>query len=430
MPILTFYSMLFRESKNLPEMDDYDAVLAFLNTFFTIHGFRNRLLFFFGSQHVHYKLFFEHLVVLAEVGVTGHINFVFLQQVGNLFVLLTSGVLWLLFQPRSSKLADRLLLFTPVVFLLFAPCYGDTLNWAMGSLQNLIVVFFALLCLYLLHRKESVAFFAACVSLVSAIASSGNGFFLALVGLAFLWQQRHRFRMVIWTFVTLAMGGLYAYHFSAVYVSPPTVAQHPHIILALFPLAFLAAAAGRVKVCVLIALVMVGFAGYLISRRWRHLDPSTFYAGTFIIVTAIGVDLTRHQFGLEAALVSRYCIYSQLFLCLLYMAALRLPIDCPLTPTRARVAKRSFAVLTLLFCISSDVREVRILHRRTQLIRDHYVAWTRNPQQVSLVPDEDPNLNTAWMVEFRQRAVITLKRSEELGLYYGPASGSIASSAP
>ncbi len=426
LPILAFYTILLRETVNLPEMDDYDAVLAFLNGYVALHGFRARLLFFVSSQHVHYKLYFEHLVFLAELRLTGHINFILLQQFGNLFVLFTAGVLWLLFKPPARRFADRLLLFAPVILLLFAPRYGDTLNWAMGSLQNLTVVFFALLALALLDRETTPAFVGACASMICAICSSGNGFFLALVGLPFLWERRQRRRMLLWALCALAMAGLYAYHFRVEQMQSPTTQSHPGIILVLFPLSFLAGAAGRVKICILLGTLALAFAGYLVAKGWRKSDPATFYAVMFIIITAAGVDLTRYQFGLAAALALRYCIYSQLLACLLYMATLRLGAYRLLTPTRGRLALRSFALIALIFCLVCDVREVQLLHRRTQLIREHYVAWTSNPQQVSLVPDEDPNLQNLGMTEFRRRAALTLLRSEELGIYQPPPPGEVS----
>ena len=430
LPILVFYTILSRETVNLPEMDDYNAVLEFLNGYVVLHGARTRFLFFLSSQHVHYKLFFEHFIFLAELRLTGHIDFVLLQQFGNLFILFTAGVLWMLFKPPAGRLADRLLLFAPVVFLLFAPRYGDTLNWAMGSLQNLTVIFFALLSLALLDRETNLTFIGACASMICAICSSGNGFFLALVGVPFLWQQRQRLRMWLWALCTLAMAGLYAYHFHVEQMQPPTTQPHPGVILVLFPLSFLAAAAGRVKVCVLLGTLALAFAGYLANKGWRRSDPPTFYGALFIIITAAGVDLTRYQFGLSAALALRYCIYSQLLACLLYMATLRLGVYRLLSPTHGRLALRSVALITLLFCLACNVREVGLLHNRTKLIREHYVAWTRNPQKVSLVPDEDPNLQNSAMTEFRRRAAINLLRSEELGIYQPPPPGEISPPQP
>ena len=424
--VLAFYAILFRESVNLPEMDDYDAILGFLNAFVTTRGFASRLFLFLASEHVQYKLFFEHAVLVAELGLTGHVNFFFLQQLGNLFVLPLVFVLWLGFRPPTSSFANRLLLFTPVVLLLFSPRYTDTLNWAMGSLQNLTVIFFSLLCLYLLCLQHKAAFPAACVAMVFAVASSGNGFFLALTALPLLLQQGQRARAVIWSGIIFCLGLLYSYHYVLNRMPTASGERHPVLNILLFPFVFLGAAALRWKLSLLLALLLLGLAAFMAAKRWRRLDPMTFYLMIFIVITALGVGVTRHNFGLNAALTSRYSIYSQLLLALLYMAALHLGIDRLLPSMQRRFALASLAAIALIYCGLSDLFEVRVLHKRTQLIREHYVAWTLTPEAVSLVPDEDANLWTPGMIEFRKRAVIALRRSGELGIYYPPRAAEVS----
>ena len=185
-----FYVLLFRESQNFPQADDYGAVLHYLNGFVTTQGAHARLVYFFSAQHFQYKVLFEQALFLADLRLTGQVDFALLQRCGDLFVLLTAIVLWLLFRPTRTTLPSRLLLFAPVVFLVFAPGYEETLDWTMGALQNLPVIFFSFLCLYLLRFERRWAFVVACLSLICAIASSGNGFFLAIVAFAYLLQQK------------------------------------------------------------------------------------------------------------------------------------------------------------------------------------------------------------------------------------------------
>ena len=407
-------------------MDDFDAVLAFLNIFFSLHGLRSRLHYFLSTQHVQYKLFFEHLVFLLEVDLTGHVNFLFLQQFGNLFVLLAAIVLWRMFRPPAHRGGHRLLLFAPVLLLFFAPRYGDTVNWAMGSLQNLTVVFFSLAAIDLVHRRGRAAFAGACASLVLAIASSGNGFFLACVGLLALLQQRRRSAAMLWTLATLVMAALYSYHYNPALTPSPFTPDHPAIVALLFPFTFLGAALGRIKFSVPFALLLLAFAGLLLSHRWRRRDPATFYAVLFILITAFGVDITRHQFGLDAALALRYTIYSQLFVGLLYMAALNLGLDRLLSRPRARLLLLSFAAIAAVFCLVCDLTEIQRLDRRTSLIRSHYIAWRHDPLHTSLVPDEDPSLQDPGMLLFRHNAAISFVEAERRGLYHPPNPASVA----
>ena len=420
-PITAFYAILYRESNNLPELDDYDAVLGFLNTFFTLHGTGQRLSFFLSSMHVQYKLLFEHLIFVVEAGLTGRVNFFFLQQLGNIFVLLIALVLWLLFEPPDRPDVNRLLLFSPVIFLVFSLQYAGTLDWAMGSLQNITVVFFALLCFYLLPLPRRGAFLAACLSLVCAIASSGNGFFVGLSGGLFLFQMRRRRRALAWVLLTAVMVGIYAYHYSAPPQPPSPHTAHQLRVILRFPIVFLGSTLGRLIPSLLLGSLLVLFALYLtIKQQWRTLDPRTFYMATFVLITALAVDYTRNFHGLRGAYVPRYRIYSQLSLAVLYMAALHLRVSRVLPRRLMRPALVAFAGSALFFCVYTDIFQYRLLHHRMQLVQNHYASWMCDGTHVSLVPDEDPAMEDPEMVVFRRRAVTTLQRSIDLGLYRPP----------
>lgn len=421
-PALVFYVVLFRESVNLPEMDDYDAILGFVNTFLKIGTGRARLEFFLASEHVQYKLYFEHALILAEWKLTGHLNFFFLQQLGNLFVVLIVLILWRMFQPNRESLADRLILFAPVGLLLFAPRYSETLNWAMGSLQNLTVIFFAMLCFYLLARQSGGRSFAgASLCMTLAICCSGNGFLVSGIGLLALLGRRAWVRTGIWLAITGCMAGVYAFHYALNRVPPPAGPHHPLLVVCLFPFAFLGAAGGRLWLSLLLAASIVWFAGVLVRERWRVRAASTFYSCLFILITGVGVDLTRHNLGLHAALALRYAIYSQMLLALLYMTALQLGLDRKLTPRRRHLALSAVFLATTGYFGWNEAMGLRVMSRRSALIRQHYVGWMSAPERESLIPDEEPGMKAVGMREFSRRAERTLLESKELGVYEPPA---------
>ncbi len=48
------------------------------------------------------------------------------------------------------------------------------------------------------------------------------------------------------------------------------------------------------------------------------------YAAFFVVLTAVGLGTVRHDLGLSGAFASRYYIYSQLLIILLYMGSVRI----------------------------------------------------------------------------------------------------------
>jgi hypothetical protein len=411
---------MLRQAVNLPQMDDYDAVLAFLNGFLSTQGSRQRLIFLLASQHVQYKLYLLHLFVLAEYGATGHVNFIFLEFVGDSFVVLIVALFWLKFERDAGSFRRRILLFGPAVLMLMAPRYSDNLNWAVGGLQNLAVIFFALVSLWLLQSEGGLALVGACASLVGAIAASGNGFVLAVTGLMLLWQVRGWRRMAVWCGVTMAMAAVYAYRYTVVSGGPTPRTGHALAVLMLFPFGFLGAASASFVGSVGLALLLLGYAGYLVRQGWRVRDPKTFFVVVFVLLTALGVTLTRHNAGLMSANTSRYAIYSQLLVVLLYLASLRMQVGAAWRPRWRRLAFATFAFATVLLFIGTELVEARRIDDRERLLREHYAAWSAQPEDFSLVPDEGAEMKSAGMVAFRARAEGEFQKAVKTGYYQPP----------
>ena len=212
-PVAVFHYLLFRTQLALPILDDYDAVLAFANAFARDHGIRSRLIEIVAWQHNEYKLIFEQAVVALMYAVTGCVNFIELLLLGNAFVLLIGCVLWLYFRTDQAVSRKHLVAFVPVVFLLFNLQYAETVNWAAGSLQNLPVLAFGLLALWLAARPGRSACLLSCLCLMLAIASSGNGFFVPVAALPVLIRRRAWGQMSVWGALTLGMVALYVFHY-------------------------------------------------------------------------------------------------------------------------------------------------------------------------------------------------------------------------
>src|SRR5580658_1504501 len=58
LPAILFYTVLFRNLRDIPLLDDYDALLVFLNQIIPLQGISAKVSYFLAAQHNEYKLFF------------------------------------------------------------------------------------------------------------------------------------------------------------------------------------------------------------------------------------------------------------------------------------------------------------------------------------------------------------------------------------
>lgn len=141
-PIVVAYGLLEHFLCSYPWQDDYSAILGFGLDYERMPTLGSRLAFIVASQHVAYKLIFEHCLLALQLALLGHVNFEFLVVAGNLFLLGIAVAVWKMCLPGEKNLHTRLLAFVPVSFLFFSLNYSETTDWAMAGLQNLPVIFF------------------------------------------------------------------------------------------------------------------------------------------------------------------------------------------------------------------------------------------------------------------------------------------------
>src|SRR5262249_20370688 len=156
------------------------------------------------------KTMFANAVFVMQYVMLGHVNFAILSALGNLFVFLLFIVLYKMWMSDGRAINNRLFLFVPTAWILFQLQYYGTLNFPSAGLQNVPILFFSFLAIYLLSKNEAKAFYFALLSLVLAIATSGNGILLIPIGGLLLIQLRRPMRLVSWLLVS---GGMLVVYF-------------------------------------------------------------------------------------------------------------------------------------------------------------------------------------------------------------------------
>jgi hypothetical protein len=388
LPIAAFYLILFKNAVRIPILDDYDIVLHTISWLSQHPPFSARLGFILNAEHNGYKLMFDNAVIFAQYLLWGQVHFLPLVILGNLFALFIFLIVLRMARVSTANPVDKWLLLTPVAWLIFQLQYASALDFSSCSLQNLGVVFFALLSIYLLDKPSTTAFTIACLALVFAIASSPSGFFTAPVGFLLLAQKKRWKHFSPWVLTTTAMLLLYLYHYTA---PPPVAGAAPkssaltHLNL-FYALSFMGSSAARfssIAPAVVLGLILCAVVLLAIKLKYFRSNPPVFYAMLLIMINALAVSGLRSDLGLAQSLASRYRIYSNLFLVFTYLFVTE--AVCPTIRRKAvRCAVYPVALtISVAFCCLSDLAGARFLHGKKQALTFSYrTQWQgRSPAQ-------------------------------------------------
>jgi hypothetical protein len=435
LPAILFFAILFRQAINVPLLDDYEALLDFLNQVTELKSLSAKASYFLASQFNEYKLFFGHGVAWLQLALYGRIDIRLLCALGNGFILLLAVLLWKMFLPNHKNLTYRMAFFIPVSWLLFQLQFAETLNWAMPSLQNLPILFFALGAIYLLLRPGRGAFCGSLVCFILAVASSGNGFLLIPIGVLILMLARRYARVVCWLAVSAGCVAAYAYHYNVM----SSQSRLNHSVLStvirprpLYVLAFIGNAAafpveGRyplldISLSLFLGLLLCAFFVAIARTGYIRRNPLVSCCILFLLLTAVGVAGLRSDLGVAQSLGSRYGIYSALFLIFAWFVIVEEFLQHEKVPLRHNHILLVAIAGAVVFSLTMDALGWLTLAERNRRIivgiasYEHPVSAESNIGPILRFPNQG-----ARMDELDQRAPVILRQSAKLGIYKPPA---------
>jgi hypothetical protein len=431
LPALLFYGILFRQLVDLPLMDDYYALLRFLNQAVQQREAAAKFWFFLAAQHNEYKLFLVHALAWAQFALLGHVNFAQLSVLGNSAVLALALVLWRMFLPGLQDAARRLALFVPAAWLLFQLEYWETLDWAMASLQNLWVIAFSLWAICCLLRPSRRAYAGALVLYTLAVATLANGFLLLPVGILILLARRQLARVAGWLVASAVCTAAYAFHYN---VMSSQSTSHGSVFSALphlrpdYAIAF-AGNAGAIAgpspisagICLTLGTVLLLLFGWLARRGYARRNPAVAYSVLFLLLTALGVAGLRSDFGLIQSLAPRYTIYGALLLIFEWTAFAEEFLQHRDEPLLSNGPYLAVALAAVVFSLCTDrIGALDLAWRGHEAIKG--MAAFEHPARPGAT--DGPVLRYDWDNEFlatlRQQARGILNESIRLGVYEPP----------
>jgi hypothetical protein len=356
----------------VPYQDDYPVILAFATDYVQLPSLKAKVLDVATSQTTDYKLVFPHFIIAMEMELTGHLNFKFLVTFGNLFLLLIAYLLWRTYQTDEGDLSQRLIEFMPISFLFFSLTYWESLDWAMAGLQNISVIFFGFLAIYLLIPKATVSrppfLFLGCLSAMLAAFSSANGFLLAPVGLLILLRRRAMAASLAWCASFALPVAAYLYHYTPYHISVNKLHTASYISKVFYLFAFLGCAIPYRWPAALLGITIAAIILLAACSRFDRTNPVAFYFTIWILGTALLAAWLR------GAIASRYSIYSILLLVFCYSFLARYLGGRSVVLNHKRFYATSL-VLAIAFCLLSDLRAYKHLLKRREMVlagMDHY----------------------------------------------------------
>ncbi|MFT4114378.1 hypothetical protein [Silvibacterium sp.] len=414
---------------NIPNADDYPAILGFANQYVPLHGLLPKFVHVITFQQSEYKTMLVNGVTAVQCELIHRVSLPVFMVMGNLIPIGIFVTVLAMYKRRADDLFTAILSVLPVSLLLFQLQYSSTLDWATAGMQNLPVIFSSLLAILFLSKSGSTrAFGFACFWLVIAVCSSANGFGLSIVGGILLLEQRRLRHLLFWALTALAMGGVYfyKYNFHSSQAVPGATVGHAflHFNL-LYAISFLGSSgAGFTSYVpsVALGLVLLCVFAYICFSGYSRRNVAVFYSMVFVVLSAFGVAGLRGALGVVQSLASRYRIYSNLMLVLvfIYLMEIVLP-NLQLKPSVKRVALSAIAFLCILFCLGSDWAGLRFIEGRKQALIAEMARW-EHPSEASSsqVKANDPALERQLRIGIYKPIAPILIESIHRQLYLPP----------
>ncbi|MGA8089410.1 MAG: hypothetical protein WCA10_19210 [Terracidiphilus sp.] len=430
LPVFLFYFNLFRTALDLPILDDYEAILGFMNRWATSPSITDRLIWFLTSQHVEVKLFLLHAIVLVQYAVLGHVNFRFLSLFSEGLLLGLAYLLWKMFVPKSPDTLLRLTLFLPVTFLLFQLQYSLELSVVTQGMAHIAGLLFSLAALYELNRDNRRSFVAALAFLLLAVASFGNGFMVVPIGMLILARKRRYKELGLFLAISLACVAIYAYRFDF-HVPEGGVVSVPQFNWLTIPkdclyvVYFLGSAGGLNSHFppggLILGILLVATFVWMLATGQMSKNFLPFDCAMFLLLSAATAASRRAAFGVTQSLDPRYSLYSITFVILLWILLVERFLPRLRHPWNSGLFL-AVMVCSVLFCLCWNMIGVASIRQRNDSV---VAAITRfqhpdpnAPERYPVPPYRYPGPNgEADGVKLRERMLSNLNLSAKLGVY-------------
>jgi len=326
--VLAYFIVIWLYALNIPIGDDYDNILKFYIEWNDVKS-SNQAIDILFSQHNEHRLLFNRLVFLA-LDFFHQLDFHLIILIGNIALL---GILFLyIYLNYQNSFIFPLTIISALLIFQFSGY--ETSLWAMASVSNYYVIFFAFLTFIFLTKDTSFYFGLALLFSGLSIYTQGNGLIVPILGLLYLLinylkapKKNIHYYIILWGIFSALFIAFYFFN----YTKP---GNHPSIFEALtqpvhvinYFLAFIGSLGyyfskfiGLSNVQSIWWAVILGFwiiilFLYLTWKKYYIYQPALYLFILFLLGNAVMASLGRSEFGIAQAFSSRYTINSILLL--------------------------------------------------------------------------------------------------------------------
>lgn len=313
--ILLYSFAIHKYSFNFPYLDDYDAILRFLNHLTNRPHLEYISIIF--DQHNEHRIVLAHIISALSLEIFGVVNFRMLIYFGHLAWLLVITIFWRYAQGRSIGLAE----FVPVILVLLSFSHWEMMTWALTSIVQYWQVLFCLLSIYSLTNGRLIA--AGIFCLLGVFSGGGAITLLPLFCLYFIAQKSWR---TLVYFVAYFGVVLLTYFYFIPYIPPSAntllMAIKQPLIFFAFLFGFLG---GSMNFSFIGPASFIGSGilifGLLIKKFHSIYDKNDFLTWVIIFILMYGLlgALNRSYLGISAGGISYYSVYSLILICCIYL---------------------------------------------------------------------------------------------------------------
>jgi hypothetical protein len=295
-------------ASNMPLMDDYDAILGFLNNYSDAGPWhRTELLM---ERHNEHRIATARAVALLGYHLTGTANFTFLILAGAAFWCATLVYLF-----RDVCRASMPLVGLVLLPLFLSLRYATLFNWGMASLNHFTQLFFAVAAIHSLCRRrderELHVPWVGLLALVCAAFSSGAGVLLLplVIGQRLLSRQFRGLPTLLACCLAIVLVDRVVFPSEGAAPSLRAALRAP-VEWGRFGLYFCGNLVGDPALAAALGLTAVALWGYAAVRRWDLRYPAAFYTATLQMMIGAAAATSRLQLGALYGLENKYSPYA------------------------------------------------------------------------------------------------------------------------
>ncbi len=332
LPVLAYCSVLLLFTVDIPKHDGYGDSLRTINSMHEADNLKEKWQILF-KQHAEHRTLFSRMVYLLSLKTLGKLDYSAFIYIGNLSIFLLACIYLVCLAKKQSNWLFAI----PLVYLLFQPSAYRSMFWAMAALSNYVVMLWAMLSIYFLHRRTYFSLFLSLAFAAVATFTQVNGLLTLPLGAAFLLlsalsqgDKNAKGHLMLWLFVSVLIAGFFFsdYEFRSLSKLPVNAAGIEaqfalntswlvtiHWFLALLgsPAAF-----GNTSIASIIGggltVLSAVFVLKGLYRKYPVISLYLLFAFASVLMTAIGRSFFL---GVEFSQSPRYTFYSSQIIALL-----------------------------------------------------------------------------------------------------------------